>query len=153
MPDIVRFSVSLENDLLGQFDSFCTEGKFATRSEAVRHLIREKLVSSQSTDKNSHVAASLTLVYDHHKTKITDKLLDLQHAHSESVVSSMHVHLDDDLCMELIALRGHAGELQNLADALGGLKGVHHAKLVFACSQSISPLHLHSHQHPHKHTH
>ena len=67
MPDIVRFSVSLEDDLLGQFDTFCTEGKFATRSEAVRHLIREKLVSSQSTDRNSHVAASLTLVYDHHK--------------------------------------------------------------------------------------
>jgi len=109
------------------------------------------LVSFESTDKNAHVAASLTLVYDHHKTKITDKLLDLQHAHAESVVSTMHVHLDDDLCMELIALRGHAGELQTLAYALGGLKGVHHAKLVFACSQTISPLHLHSH--PHKHAH
>ena len=153
MPEIVRFSVSLESDLLEQFDTYCKQGKFATRSEAVRHLLREKLVHTESSDAHSHVAASLTLVYDHHKTKITDKLLDLQHAYGDCVVSTMHVHLDHDLCMELIALRGHAGELRDLANALGGLKGVHHSQLVFASSENPGHHHRHGHSHPHAHPH
>src|SRR5579884_2721303 len=113
--EIVRFSVSLEADLLEQFDQFCTAGRFATRSEAIRQLLREKLTSAAWEAAAVEVAASLTLIYVHHRAKLTDKMIDIQHAHSEYVVSTMHVHLSHDLCMELIALRGPAEALQQLA--------------------------------------
>ena len=130
MSEIVRFSVSLEADLLAQFDEFCAVGKFATRSEAIRQLLREKLTSAAWEGAAAEVAASLTLIYDHHRAKLTDKMIDIQHAHSDQVVSTMHVHLSHDLCMELIALRGPAEALQHLAAELSGLKGIHQAQLV-----------------------
>jgi CopG family nickel-responsive transcriptional regulator len=95
--EIVRFSVSLEAGLLEQFDRFCTAGKFATRSEAIRQLLREKLTSDAWEAAAAEVAASLTLIYDHHRAKLTDKMIDIQHAQSEYVVSTMHVHLSHDL--------------------------------------------------------
>ncbi len=145
--EIVRFSVSLEADLLEQFDQYCTTGKFATRSEAIRQLLREKLVSNAWKSDASTVAASLTLIYDHHRSKLTDKMIEIQHSHSDCVVSTMHVHLDHDLCMELIALRGPAKALQHLAAELSGLKGIQQAQLVVAQAEHAS----HNHTHVHKH--
>ncbi|HEY2909126.1 MAG TPA: nickel-responsive transcriptional regulator NikR [Gemmataceae bacterium] len=130
MSQLVRFSVSLESDLLAEFDEFIAAGKLATRSEAIRQLIREKLTSIAWAADAADVAASLTLVYDHHKTHLTDKMIELQHAHADCVVSSLHLHLDHDLCLEVIVLRGRASELQNLAAELSGLKGIHQAQLV-----------------------
>jgi CopG family transcriptional regulator, nickel-responsive regulator len=149
MSEIVRFSVSLEADLLEQFDQFCTAGKFATRSEAIRQLLREKLTATAWEASAEEVAASLTLIYDHHRTKLTDKMIDIQHAHAENVVSTMHVHLSHDLCMELIALRGPAESLQDLAAELSGLKGIHQAQLVVARAEALP--HAHAHTHPHRH--
>lgn len=149
MSEIVRFSVSLEADLLERFDKFCTEGQFATRSEAIRQLLREKLTTVAVAADAADTAASLTLVYDHHKSHLTDKMIDIQHAHGELVVSSMHVHLTHDLCMELIALRGPAGAIQELAAELSGLKGIHQAQVVVARAEAGH----HHHDHPHPHTH
>ncbi len=143
MSELVRFSVSLESDLLTKFDQFCEAGKFATRSEAVRQLIRERLTSQAWAHDAADVAASLTLVYDHHKTRLTDRMLDVQHNHSESVVSSMHIHLTHDLCMEIIALRGPAGKLQELAAELSGLKGIHQAQLVIIRAADLEDGHTH----------
>ncbi|MBX9628234.1 MAG: nickel-responsive transcriptional regulator NikR [Gemmataceae bacterium] len=148
--ELVRFSVSLEKDLLDRFDRFCEDGRFATRSEAVRQLLRERLTATAWAADAADVAASLTLVYDHHKTRLTDKMLDLQHAHADRVVSSMHVHLDHALCLEVIVLRGPAGELQTLASELSGLKGIHQAQLVVARAADGDP---HGHDHPHGHAH
>jgi len=152
MSDIVRFSVSLEDDLLHQFDHFCEDGQFATRSEAVRQLIREKLTNTAWAKDATDVAASLTLVYDHHRSKLTDKMIEIQHKHSECVVSAMHVHLTHDLCMELIALRGRAQQLQQLAAELSGLKGIHQAQLVVARAAEPGE-HHHHHHHDHSHPH
>ena len=152
MSDLVRFSVSLEKDLLDAFDRFCADGRFATRSEAIRQLLREKLTSAAWAADAADVAASLTLVYDHHKTRLTDKMLDLQHAHADRVVSSMHVHLDHDLCLEVIVLRGPAGDLQALASELSGLKGIHQAQLVIARAVADADAH-HGHDHHHDHPH
>lgn len=149
MSELVRFSVSLEKDLLDEFDAHCTSGKFATRSEAIRQLLREKLTADAWAGAAADVAASLTLVYDHHKTKLTDQLLEVQHRHSEEVVSSMHVHLNHDLCMEIIVLRGAAKGLQELAAELSGLKGIHQAQLVIARAVDAD----HTHPHPHGHAH
>ena len=148
MSELVRFSVSLESDLLAEFDEFIAAGKLATRSEAIRQLIREKLTSIAWAADAADVAASLTLIYDHHKSHLTDKMIELQHAHADCVVSSMHVHLDHDLCLEVIVLRGRASELQNLASELSGLKGIHQAQLVVARAAEQSH---HHHGHTHRH--
>ena len=147
MPELSRFSISLEEDLLKRFDKFIQVEKLANRSEAIRHLIREKLTSVAWADEAADVAASLTLVYDHHRTRLTDKMLDVQHGHSDQVVATMHVHLTHDLCMEMIALRGPAHEIQHLAAELSGLKGIHQAHLVIARAEKEG--HSHSHKHGH----
>ena len=136
MSELVRFSVSLEADLLAEFDRFCEEGKLATRSEAIRQLLREKLTATAWATDIADVAASLTLVYDHHRTNLSEKLVQLQHDHTDRVVSTLHVHLDHDHCMEVIILRGRAAELQRLASELSGLKGIHQAQLVVARAEA-----------------
>ena len=151
MSELVRFSVSLEHDLLIEFDRFIEVGKLATRSEAIRQLIREKLTSTAWSADAADVAASLTLVYDHHKAHLTDKMIELQHLHADCVVSSMHVHLDQDLCLEVIVLRGKATELQNLAAELSGLKGIYQAQLVVALAVDAEQSHGHTHDHKHRH--
>lgn len=156
MSQIIRFSVSLEADLLESFDRHCTEGKFATRSEAVRQLIREKLTANAWANDSSDAAASLTVVYDHHKSGLTEKMIEIQHAHGDCVVSATHVHLTHHLCMEMIALRGPAAKLQQLTAELSGLKGIHQAQLVVVRAEEGgkgSHSHPHSHPHPHHHHH
>lgn len=145
MSSLVRFSVSLESDLLEQFDHYCHEQHFATRSEAVRQLLRETLTSHEWSADAEDAAATLTIVYDHHRTGLMDKLLELQHRHAELVVSTMHVHLDHDHCLEVIVLRGRASSLQHMAAELKGLKGIHQGHLVLA--RTAAPEHSHSHEH------
>jgi CopG family nickel-responsive transcriptional regulator len=143
MAQLVRVTVSLEADLLARFDRFCAQNRLATRSEAVRQLVHDRLAHDAWESDDAAVAATLTLVYDHHKTRLTQALLDLQHERGEWVVSTMHVHLDHDRCLEVIVLRGPAGELRRFAGRLGGLKGIHRAELVVAGAGG------HGHRHRH----
>lgn len=134
MTEIVRFSVSLEDDLLEKFDRFCQEERFATRSEAIRQLLREKLTARAWGEDAEEVAGTLTLVYDHHRTQLRDQLMQVQHDHGERIVATLHAHLAHDLCLEVIVLRGPAGELRSVAAELSGLKGVFKGELVMACA-------------------
>jgi CopG family transcriptional regulator, nickel-responsive regulator len=143
--DLTRFSVSLEADLLEAFDRFVRDGSFATRSEAIRQLLRQTLTRTAFEGDDRSVTATLTLVYDHHRPHLVEKLLSLQHDHAGQVVSSMHVHLDHERCMEVIVLRGSGGELRKLAEALRGLKGVHTGELTLAETADVG------HGHPHRH--
>ena len=129
MSQIIRFSVSLEADLLESFDRHCAEGKFATRSEAVHQLIREKLTANAWANDSSDAAASLTVVYDHHKRELVDRLLDIQHDFQALIVSVQHIHLDHAHCLEIIVVKGRAGDIRRLHDRLQALKGVKHAAL------------------------
>lgn len=147
MSSLVRFSVSLESDLLERFDRYCEEQHYATRSEAVRQLLRETLTSHAWSADAEDAAATLTIVYDHHRTSLMERLLELQHRHAEMVVSTMHVHLDHDHCLEVIVLRGRAQALQQMAAELKGLKGIHQGQLVLARTAA----HDHDHPHPHEH--
>jgi CopG family transcriptional regulator, nickel-responsive regulator len=147
MAELTRFSVSLESDLLEAFDRFVRDGSFATRSEAIRQLLRQTLTRTAFEGDDRAVTATLTLVYDHHRPHLVEKLLALQHDHSGQVVSSMHVHLDHERCMEVIVLRGSGGELRKLAESLRGLKGVHTGELTLAETAEAG----HGHAHPHKH--
>jgi CopG family transcriptional regulator, nickel-responsive regulator len=135
MSEIVRFSVSLEDDLLAQFDRYCTEQHLATRSEAVRQLIREKLTAHAWQSDARDVAGTLTLVYDHHRQQLRDHLTALQHDHMDLVVSTLHAHLTHDLCLEVIVLRGPAAKLQEIAAKLQGLKGILKGELVMAAAE------------------
>ncbi len=115
-------------------------------------MIRERLTAQAWETDTADVSASLTLVYDHHKSRLTDRMLDVQHAHAQWVVSSMHVHLTHDLCMEVIVLRGPAAELQNLAAELSGMKGIHHAQLFVARADADAGGGRHDHGgRPHTH--
>jgi CopG family nickel-responsive transcriptional regulator len=132
--NIVRFSVSLEDDLLEEFDRYCREGRFATRSEAIRQLLRERLTDRAWEADADDAAATLTLVYDHRRRNLTDRLVQLQHDHAGLVVATTHVHLDHDTCLEVIILRGPARALGRVARDLRGLKGIYKAQLVLASS-------------------
>jgi CopG family nickel-responsive transcriptional regulator len=149
MPELTRFSVSLETDLLDAFDQFVRNGAFATRSEAIRQLLRHTLTRTAFEGGDSPVTATLTLVYDHHRPHLVEKLLALQHDRADQVVASMHVHLDHERCMEVIVLRGSGAELRKLAESLRGLKGVHTGELTLA--ETAEAGHGHKHPHPHRH--
>jgi len=141
MSEIVRFSVSLEDDLLEQFDRYCKRQKFATRSEAVRQLIREKLTaqawkSPSSESEARDAAGTLTLVYDHHRAQLGERLTQLQHDNTELIVSTLHAHLSHDMCLEVIILRGPAKRLQEIAAQLRGMKGIYKGELVMASAET-----------------
>ena len=136
MSEIVRFSVSVEQELLERFDRYCREEQLATRSEAVRQMIRD-LLTKRAWESGSHeVVGTLTLVYDHHRPQLRDRLMDLQHENTDLVVSSIHTHLSHELCLEVIVLRGPSGRLQKIASQLRGMKGVHKGELVVASAES-----------------
>lgn len=144
MSEIVRFSVSLEDDLLEQFDEYCRQKQFATRSEAVRQLIREKLTQQSWASGSAEVAGTLTLVYDHHRPQLHDRLTEVQHDHTDLVVSTVHAHLTHELCLEVIILKGPADKLQSIASRLSGLKGIYKADLVMASGKEVEK---HEHEH------
>ncbi len=132
MAELARFSVSLEADLLEEFDRYCKENHFATRSDAIRQLLRDTLTAHAWESDAKDAAATLTLVYDHHRTQLADRLLEIQHQHTGVVVASSHVHLDHDNCLEVIFLRGRSRSLQDIASQLKGLKGIRKGQLVIA---------------------
>jgi CopG family nickel-responsive transcriptional regulator len=128
MSDLVRFGVSVEGDLLESFDQLVERRGYATRSEALRDLMRDALVRAH-VDAKGEVLGSLTLVYDHHVRELADRLAERQHDSPEMIVSVLHVHVSHDDCMEVIVLRGEVREITALADSLLNLKGVKHGKL------------------------
>ena len=113
MSEVVRTGVSLESDLLEKFDEAIAAKGYGNRSEAIRDLIREHLVA-QEIDNNKMVVGTLTIVYDHHRPNLTEKLVDLQHHAGGSVLAATHVHMDHHNCLEVIIMKGRGGELKSL---------------------------------------
>ena len=129
MTDLERVTISLERDLLARFDERCRRFGQANRSEAIRDLIRDRLVNDDWTADAGETAATLTLVYDHHQRELSERLLELGHEERAKVIASLHVHLDRHMCLEVLALRGKPSHLRALSEQLCGLKGVRHGKL------------------------
>ncbi len=126
-----RFGISLPGELLEKFDKKIEEEMYSNRSEAIRDLIRESLVEDKWEDvADQEVVGTLTLVYNHEKRGISDKLTDLQHEDHANVISSMHVHLDKHHCMETLVLRGNAKKVKEVSDRLISTKGVKHGDIV-----------------------
>ena len=128
MKKLVRFGVSLDRHLLDDFDRLIARKNYATRSEALRDLIRDNLVG-QEWDENKETVGTITLLYDHHVRDLTEKLTDIQHDYERLILSAMHVHLDPDHCLEVLAVRGKGREIRKVADRLIATKGVKHGKL------------------------
>lgn len=126
---VIRFGVSLEEDLLSRLDRLVEEQQFPNRSQAIRFLINTKMIEQQWKE-DVEVAGALVLVYDHHKRDLQKQMTNLQHDYHCLILSSQHIHLNHDLCLETITLKGKAGKLNNLSDKLKALKGIHHGELV-----------------------
>lgn len=126
---IIRFGISLENVLLERFDSLIKQKSYVSRSEAIRDLIRDSLVMEEWESSTAETVGTITIVYSHDTRELTDTLTDLQHLHHHSIISSMHVHLDEHNCLEAIIVKGKAKDIKAIADRLIGTKGVKHGKL------------------------
>ncbi|MGC1784714.1 MAG: nickel-responsive transcriptional regulator NikR [Acidobacteriaceae bacterium] len=129
MKQLSRTGVSIEQDLLEQFDRLIANRGYKNRSEALRDLMRESLVS-EAADNNEVVVATLTMVYDHHLPNLSQKLTETQHHSHGKVLAATHVHLDDDYCLEVIIMKGRSKEIRSLADGMLSLRGVKNGKLV-----------------------
>ncbi|HSH12186.1 MAG TPA: nickel-responsive transcriptional regulator NikR [Desulfurivibrionaceae bacterium] len=130
MAEIVRFGVSMDDRLLANFDKLIEGKGYSNRSEAVRDLIRNALVEEQWTNADEEAVGTVSLVYDHHTRELSDKLTEHQHSHHREIVSALHVHLDAHHCLEVVVLKGKAGEIRHLAEELIGTKGVKHGRLM-----------------------
>jgi CopG family transcriptional regulator, nickel-responsive regulator len=133
MSELVRFGVSLEKALLNKFDTLIKEKKYTNRSEALRDLIRQELVQKQ-WQEGQEVAGAITLVYDHHKKEVLSKVTDKQHDFQEVIISTQHIHLDHHNCLEIIAVRGRARDIQRLTNTLKAIKGVRNGTLSISSS-------------------
>jgi len=143
-----RTGVSLEEDLLQEFDGLITRRGYQNRSEAIRDLIREALLA-ETVDANQPMVGTLTLVYDHHVPNLSEKLTAAQHGAGAMVLAATHVHLDHNYCLEVIILKGRSREIEEVADRLRALRGVELGKLVLTNSGKALKSGGHGHDHPH----
>jgi len=128
---VARFSVSLEEELLSELDNYITNNNFANRSQGLRHLI-EKNIVEKKWQCNNIVAGAVVMIYDHHKKDIIMRSNDIQHDYFDVILSSQHYHLNKDMCLEIIAVKGKAHLLTELADKLISIKGIKHGKLLMS---------------------
>lgn len=142
MSELARIGVAIETELLKQFDRLIERRGYSSRSEAFRDLIRGELNQTHVSSPEKHVVGTLTIIYDHNVRQLAEKLTGLQHEHHHEIISTLHVHLDHDQCLEVLVLRGQALEVQRIADRLMATKGVKQGRLTLAAADP-------EHSHPH----
>jgi len=141
MSSLARIGISLDRELLAAFDRIIERKGYGSRSEAIRDLVRDHTVQTNIAT-NKAIVATLTLVYDHHRPRLSEQLIEAQHHYKGKVLATTHVHLDARNCLEVIILRGRSAEVQHFADHLLSLRGVKHGKLVMTTAGQAD-----SHQH------
>ena len=134
MSELSRIGVAIDAGLLDKYDRLIAQRGYTNRSEAFRDLIRDELVEKAWESPDSQVVGTVTLVYDHHVRLLNEKLTGIQHDFHRSILSTLHVHLDHDNCLEVLVLRGRASEVRKVADALISTKGVKHGRLTMTTS-------------------
>jgi CopG family transcriptional regulator, nickel-responsive regulator len=144
-----RFTISLDESLAQEFDSLIHERGYANRSEAVRDMLRRELEAHRLEHEDAaYCIASLSYIYNHHERRLSERLTDLQHHAHDLVVSSMHVHLDHDNCLETLFLRGATAHVRSLAEKISAERGVRHGQM------NLVPVEVEGdHQHVHHHVH
>lgn len=143
-----RFTISLDEALAQSFDLLIRARGYANRSEAMRDMIRRELETQRVQHEEApHCVASLSYVYNHHERRLAERLTDMQHHAHDLVVSSMHVHLDHDNCLETLFLRGHTDDVRAFSEKLSAERGVRHGNLNLIPVESEAPGH-HVHSRP-----
>jgi CopG family nickel-responsive transcriptional regulator len=133
MPELVRLSISLEKPLYDRLEKLVREHGYSNRSEFIRDMVRDRLVERE-WEHNREVVGTVTLVYDHHARRLSEKLTSLQHHHHDSILATTHVHLDEHMCAEMILIKGRAAIVKEIADMLRRQKGILHATLSMSTS-------------------
>ena len=134
MGELSRIGVAIDSDLLQRFDERIARKGYTNRSEAFRDLIRDDLSAEQLDRPDSAVVGTVTLIYDHHVRMLSERLTELQHQHHESIVSTLHVHLNHSDCLEVLVVRGTSHEVKQIAEKLMATKGVRHGKLALTAA-------------------
>jgi CopG family nickel-responsive transcriptional regulator len=148
-----RVSISLDDDLLVKFDAYMNRKGYANRSEAIRDLLRERLERDQEKQGGAaHSVGCLSYVYNHHQRELARRLTEAQHAHHSHVLSTLHVHLDHENCLEVVVLNGETDSLRGFAEATIAETGVRHGKLHLIGTEVVQSQHKHGHA-KHGHTH
>ena len=124
MAELERIGVSLDKGLLAEFDELIARQGYQSRSEAIRDLVRQQLSRERLADPQTEAVAAVVLVYDHHATKLTERLIEVQHSNLLQAISSLHVHLDRHDCLEVVVLRGRVREINRLGEQILSMKGV-----------------------------
>ena len=151
--NLTRVSISLENSLLDAFDRLIQSKGYVNRSEAMRDLIRARLVREEAEQDQGQQVAVVTLVYDHHARELAAKLIDKQHHHHDLVVSTLHVHLGERHCLEVTVLRGKAAAVRHLGEELLATRGVLHGEVLFAGGEEALTRWQQGKQAAHQHDH
>jgi len=127
---VERFAISVEKDLLNAFERLRKRIGYRSRSEAIKDLMRDFLVREKWRAGNKHVTGVISVVYNHEKRALPEKLIDLQHRRLANIISTMHIHVDEDNCCEVIALKGMGKSIKKIADEIRSLKSVKHVRLL-----------------------
>lgn len=130
MDKLARIGVSLETELLREFDRWVSGKGYPTRSEAIKGLINSALIEKQWEKSNNRVAGAILFVYDHHKRQLVNKMLEVQHNFERIIISVQHIHLDHNNCLEIIAVKGRVKEIHNLMSGIKTIKGLKHSDLI-----------------------
>ena len=138
MSRVTRTAVSLEPELLAEFDRYIRHRGYDNRSEAVRDLIREKLSEEELEQPRTQAVGVVALVFAHDALQLIRRLTELQHGHTATVVSTVHIHLDEHHCLEVVVLRGPSGEVRELGNRLVGHRGVTYGKLFLTSVRGLS---------------
>ncbi|UCG56890.1 MAG: nickel-responsive transcriptional regulator NikR [Phycisphaerales bacterium] len=135
MTQLERIGVSLEKRLLTKFDKLIAKKGYQNRSEAIRDLIRQQLSQERLSDPKTETVAAIFMVYDHHATRLAEKLIGIQHSHILHAISSLHVHLNEHDCLEIVVLRGRAGEIIRVGENILSMKGVKFGRINIATAE------------------
>jgi CopG family nickel-responsive transcriptional regulator len=127
--DLTRFGVSIDSRLIKKFDALVGRKGYATRSEAIRDMIRDSLVEQEWEAEDRETVGTITIVYNHHTRELEHALTDMQHKSFHQIISTLHVHLDAHNCLEVLVVKGKSQEIKKIADRLIGTRGVKHGKL------------------------
>jgi CopG family transcriptional regulator, nickel-responsive regulator len=147
MADLSRIGIAIDADLLAEFDHLIDERGYGSRSEAFRDMIRDALINQAAAADDTPVVGTITLVYDHHQRLLSDRLTAAQHEFHHAMLSTLHVHLDHDNCLEVVVVRGPAGEVRRVADLLIAMKGVKHGRLTLTSARPAAPRTARRHRH------
>ncbi|MCI3920076.1 nickel-responsive transcriptional regulator NikR [Paenibacillus sp. TRM 82003] len=141
----------MPQELAERFDAFIGEQGYGNRSEAIRDLVRKVLLQPERLRPEETVAGTVVIVYDHHVSDLSKQLTELQHDYHHDIISTMHVHLNHEQCLEIVVVQGAYGRLRTLTESIQVLRGVAYAELSVSHMEASGEAHRHRHAHDHEH--